>query len=166
MLKEILGEEKYIDVKESDNILYKALEISSIVFKHDVDKGGLPYSIHMLYVYRHVDTIEEKVVALLHDIMEEKNITEEELLDIGFSKKIVDDIKILTRVKPSEYNDYIDNIIKNGSREALSVKLADVKHNMDMSRIKNPTVKDYERVEKRYAPAYTKILNRLEEIKW
>ena len=165
MLKEILGEEKYIDVKESDNILYKALEISSIVFKHDVDKGGLPYSIHMLYVYRHVDTIEEKVVALLHDIMEEKNITEEELLDIGFSKKIVDDIKILTRVKPSEYNDYIDNIIKNGSREALSVKLADVKHNMDMSRIKNPTVKDYERVEKRYAPAYTKILNRLEEIK-
>ncbi|MBO7079970.1 MAG: GTP pyrophosphokinase [Bacilli bacterium] len=165
MLKELLGEEKYLNVKESDNILYKALEISSIIFKHDVDKGGLPYSIHMLYVYRHVDTIEEKVVALLHDIMEEKNITEEELLDIGFSKKIVDDIKILTRVKPSEYNDYIDDIVKNGSKEALTVKLADVKHNMDMSRIKNPTVKDYERVEKRYAPAYTKILNRLEEIK-
>ena len=165
MLKELLGEEKYLNVKESDNILYKALEISSIIFKHDVDKGGLPYSIHMLYVYRHVDTIEEKVVALLHDIMEEKNITEEELLDIGFSKKVVDDIKILTRVKPSEYNDYIDDIVKNGSKEALTVKLADVKHNMDMSRIKNPTVKDYERVEKRYAPAYTKILNRLEEIK-
>ena len=115
-------------------------------------------------MYRHVDTMDEKVIALLHDTMEDKKVTDADLLDIGFPKKIVDDIKILTRVKPTEYNDYIDNIVKNGSREALHVKLADLKNNMDMSRIKNPTVKDYERVEKRYAPAYTRILNRLEEI--
>ncbi len=164
MLKELLGEEKYQVIKESDNLIFKALEISSNLFKHDKDKGGIPYSIHLLYVYRHVDTMEEKVIALLHDTMEDKKVTDKDLLDIGFSKKIVDDIKILTRVKPTEYNDYIDNIVKNGSREALNVKLADLKNNMDMSRIKNPTVKDYERVEKRYAPAYTKILNRLEEI--
>ena len=166
MLKELLEEEKYNRIKESDSLIFKALEISTELFKNDVDKGGLPYSLHLLYVYRHVDTIDEKVVALLHDTMEDKKVTEKDLLDIGFPKKIVDDIKILTRVKPTEYNDYIDNIVKNGSREVLHVKLADLKNNMDMSRIKNPTVKDYERLEKRYTPAYTKILNRLEEIQW
>ena len=164
MLKELLEEEKYNKIKESDNLIFKALEISTELFKNDVDKGGLPYSLHLLYVYRHVDSINEKVVALLHDTMEDKKVTDKDLLDIGFPKKIVDDIKILTRVKPTEYNDYIDNIVKNGSVEALHVKLADLKNNMDMSRIKNPTVKDYERLEKRYTPAYTKILNRLEEI--
>ena len=166
MLKELLEEEKYNKIKESDNLIFKALEISTELFKNDVDKGGLPYSLHLLYVYRHVDSINEKVVALLHDTMEDKKVTDKDLLDIGFPKKIVDDIKILTRVKPTEYNDYIDNIVKNGSREVLHVKLADLKNNMDMSRIKNPTVKDYERLEKRYTPAYTKILNRLEEIQW
>ena len=164
MLKDLLGEEEYNIIKESDSEIFKALELTTILFKHDVDKGGLPYSLHLLYVYRHVSSMDEKVIALLHDTMEDKGITEKELLDIGFSEKIVNDVKTLTRVKPTEYNDYIDSIVKNGSKEALRVKLADLKNNMDMSRIKNPTVKDYQRVEKRYIPAYTRILNRLEEI--
>lgn len=164
MLKEYFDEEKYEELKNSDNLIYKALEISSNLFKHDIDKGGFPYILHLIYVYRHVDTIEEKVVGLLHDVIEDKKVTKEDLLDIGFSQKIVDDIVILTRVKPIDYNKYINNIIKNGSKEALNVKLADLKNNMDMTRIKNPTVKDYERVEKRYAPNYEKILNRLEEM--
>ena len=164
MLKDYLGEEKYNNLKDSNNLIYKALELSLELFKHDTDKGGLPYMLHLLYVYRHVYSEEEKVVALLHDIMEDKNISKEELLDIGFSKKIVDDINILTRRKPMEYKEYIDNIIKNGSKEALEVKLADLKNNIDLTRIKKPEVKDYERVEKRYLPSYEKILNRLKEI--
>ena len=164
MLEKYFTEEKLNELKESDNDIYKALELVTKLFKHDKDKGGHPYLLHLLYVYRHVYTIDEKVVALLHDIMEDKNITASELLDLGFSKKIVDDIKILTRIKPMEYSEYIENIVNSGSVEALNVKLADLKNNMDLSRIKNPTVKDYERIEKRYNPAYTKILNRLEEI--
>lgn len=165
MLKEYFDEEKYEELKNSDNLIYKALEISTNLFKHDIDKGGFPYILHLIYVYRHVNTEEEKVVALLHDVIEDKKVTKEDLLEIGFSQKIVDDIVILTRIKPTDYDKYIDNVIKNGSKEALHVKLADLKNNMDMTRIKNPTVKDYERVEKRYAPNYEKILNRLEEIK-
>ena len=164
MLKEYFDEDKYLELKESDNLVYKALEIASKLFKHDTDKGGYPYVIHLLYVYRHVDTINQKVVALLHDTIEDKNVSGEDLLDIGFPKNIVEDVKILSKKKGTDYNKYIDNIIKNGSIDALLVKLADLKNNMDMSRIKNPSISDYERVEKRYAPNYEKILNRLKEM--
>lgn len=164
MLKDYLGIEKYEELKSDDNLIYKALELVSILFKHDKDKGGLPYYLHLLYVYRHVSTKDEKIVALLHDTIEDKNVSKEELLDIGFPKKIVDDVSILTRKKSMEYTDYIDNLVKKGSREALNVKLADLYNNMDLSRIKRPTLKDYERVEKRYTPSYEKIMNRLKEM--
>ena len=165
MLKDYLGEEKYQELKENDNLVYKALEISSILFENDTDKGGRPYFLHLLYVYSNVFTIDEKVVALLHDVIEDKDVTKEDLLDIGFPLKIVSDVEILTRVKPKDYNDYIDDIVNKGSKEALEVKLADLKNNIDLTRIKNPTVKDYERVEKRYMPSYEKILNKLKEMK-
>ena len=164
MLKDYFEEEKYEELKESDDLIYKALEISAELFKHDTDKGGLHYMLHLLYVYRHVYTKEEKVIALLHDIIEDKNITEKELLYMGFPKKIVEDIIILTRKEGKDYSSYIENIIKNGTKEALEVKLADLKNNIDLTRIKHPTVKDYERVEKRYMPSYEKILNKLKEL--
>lgn len=164
MLKEYLGYDKYEEIKNSENLIFKALELITILFENDVDKGGYPYIIHLMYVYKNVIGEDEKVIALLHDVMEDKKVTKDELLDIGFTIKQVDSVQSLTRIKPKEYKIYIDELIKNGTIEALHVKLADLKHNMDMSRIKNPTIKDYERVEKRYAPAYEQIINRLKEI--
>lgn len=164
MLKDYFDEDKYEELKNSDNLIYKALEIATTLFENDVDKGGMPYMLHIMFVYKHVSSVDEKVVALLHDVLEDKKVTSDDLLDIGFSKKIVSDVEILTRVKPVEYKDYIENIIKKGSREALNVKLADVLNNMDLSRIKNPTVKDFERIEKRYIPTHEKIVNRLKEM--
>lgn len=164
MLKEYLTEEKYEELKESNDMIYKALELSLELFKSDNDKGGFPYVLHLFYVYKNVLEKEEKVVALLHDVMEDKNVTKEDLLEIGFPSKIVSDVLVLTRRKDVSYDAYIDNIIKTGSKEALEVKLADLKNNIDLTRIKNPSVKDYERVEKRYMPSYEKILNRLKEI--
>ncbi len=164
MLKDYFEVSKYDELKESNDLIYKALEISSELFKHDTDKGGLPYILHLLYVYRHVYTKEEKVIALLHDVIEDKNVSKNDLLEIGFSSKIVDDIDMLTRKNNTDYISYIDKIVKEASKEALEVKLADLKNNIDLTRILNPTVKDYERVEKRYMPSYEKILNRLKEI--
>ena len=164
MLKEYLTLEKYEELKNSDDLIYKALEISTILFDNQTDKGGAPYILHLLYVYKNVKTKEEKIIALLHDVMEDKNVTKEELLDIGFSKKIADDIEMLTRVKPCEYSSYIDKIVNNGSKEALEVKLADLKNNIDLSRIENPSIKDKLRVEERYMPSYEKIITKLEEM--
>lgn len=163
MLKNYFDIDKYEEIKNSDNLIYKALEIVTTLFESDKDKGGMPYMLHILYVYKHVSTIEEKVVALLHDVIEDKNVTSDDLLEIGFPEKIVKDVEILTRVKPIEYKDYVENIIINGSREALHVKLADVENNMDISRILNPTVEDIDRVKRRYVPTHEKLLNRLKE---
>ena len=164
MLKNYFDEDKYQEIKETDNLIYKALEIVTKLFETDVDKGGMPYILHIEYVYMHVSGLEEKVIALLHDVIEDKDVTSADLLEVGFPEKIVADVVSLTRVKPMEYSDYIDRLIKNGSIEAMHVKLADLENNMDLTRIKNPTVKDYQRVEKRYAPTHEKIMNRLKEI--
>lgn len=164
-MKEYLEEEKIEEIKNIDDLIYKALELSINLFLGDSDKSGHSYIDHLMSVYKNVYSKEEKVIALLHDILENKNITKDDLINLGFPNKIVDDVCILTRIKPMEYKDYINNLVKNGSREALIVKLAALKHSMDLSRVKNPTIKDYERIEKRYAPAYEMILNRLEEMK-
>ena len=164
MLKNYFDEDKYQTIKESDNLIFKALEIVTTLFENDVDKGGLPYMLHLIYVYKHVHSMEEKVVALLHDVVEDKDVSGDDLLEIGFSKKIVDDVLVLTRVKPTSYDDYIENILKHASREALNVKAADLENNIDLRRIKNPTVKDYQRVEKRYIPTREKIVHRLKEM--
>ena len=93
--------------------------------------------------------------------------TQEELEEIGFPREITDVVQILSRnEKPKEdYNDYIERIIKSGNKDAYIVKLADLKHNMDISRIKKPTVKDFARIEKRYRPNYIKIQNKLNEMR-
>lgn len=163
-MKEFFDEDTYLMLKENDNLIYKALEISTTLFEKDTDKGGLPYILHLIYVYKHVYTVEEKVIALLHDVIEDKKITKKDLIDIGFPSKIVEDIAILSRKKHTDYSLYIDTLVKSASKEALHVKLADLRNNMDMSRIKEPTVKDYERVKNRYTPSYEKILNRLKEM--
>lgn len=164
MLKKYFDEDKYDELKSSDNLVYKALEIVTRLFENDEDKGGMPYMLHIIYVYRHVSSLDEKIVALLHDVIEDKDVSKKDLLDVGFPKNIVEDVSSLTRVRPKEYNDYIEDLIKNGSICALHVKLADLENNMDISRLKNPTIKDYQRIEKRYNPAYEKISNRLKEM--
>lgn len=164
MLKKYFDEDKYYEICNNDNQIYKALEIVTNLFENDLDKGGMPYILHLLYVYKHVSTEEEKIVALLHDTLEDKDVTKKDLLEVGFSEKIVNDVVMLTRVKPIEYNDYIENLLQNGSIEALNVKLADLEHNMDITRIKNPSIKEIERVKRRYIPTHEKIMNKLEEI--
>lgn len=164
MLKEYLSDEKIEEIKNIDNEIYKALELVTILFDKEIDKGGHPYIVHLTSVYKGVYTKEEKVVALLHDVMEDKYLTKEDLKELGFNDSTIEDVQVLTRVKPTEYKDYIDNIVANASVTALNVKLADLKNNMDLSRIKNPSMNDYERVEKRYTPAFEKIYNRLKEM--
>lgn len=80
----------------------------------------------------------------------------EELLDIDFLFRKVNGLKILIKVKPLKYSDYIYNIVKNSFKETLEVKLNDLKNNIVLIRIKNSTIKDYERAEKRYIPSYEK----------
>ena len=93
MLKEYFSEEEYELLKNNDNLIYKSLEIVTRLFDNQVDKGGMPYTIHLLKVYGGVDDYLEKVCALLHDVVEDTDVTFEDLSDIGFPSEVIDVLK-------------------------------------------------------------------------
>lgn len=111
-----------------------------------VDKAGNPYYLHPFTVADMCETEEEKVVAYLHDVLEDSEYDEVYLRMCGFSEKVVEAVKTLTKDLDEEYMQYIDRISQN--KLATAVKLADLSHNMDISRIENPGAEDYARVEK------------------
>lgn len=116
--------------------------------KHEgqVDKAGVPYINHPRAVAAKLDSDVEKAVALLHDTVEDTDATVEEIKEV-FGEEIADAVEVLTHPKDEPYMDYIRRIWTN--RLARDVKLADLEHNMDLSRLKGKvTEKDLERVEK------------------
>ena len=123
-----------------------ALKIATEAHKGQVDKAGIPYINHPLTVASFVDTEEEKIVALLHDTIEDTNITEQDLLNYGFSNKIVEAVKLLTHNKGIPYMEYVAKIKNN--ELARKVKIADLTHNSDLSRLKEVTEKGMKRYEK------------------
>ena len=164
MLEKYFTEEEYKIIKETDNLIYKSLEIVTRVFSEKCDKGGFPYIIHLLKVYSGVSDYKEKVCALLHDVVEDTDIGYNDLETVGYDKEIIEILTILTKLKGEDYRDYIDRIISSENVHAMNIKLADLRHNMDSGRIKNPSPNDYERITKRYEPAYEKIINKLNEM--
>ena len=140
-------------------------ELIKKLFDGKFDKGGYPYLDHLHEVSNRVEGTDAKLIALLHDVLEDTDTKREDLIKLGYSEHVVSSVEVLTRKNKEDYNDYIERIIASNNVDALNVKLADLNHNMDISRIKNPTVKDFDRIEKRYRPAYIKILNKLEEMK-
>lgn len=109
------------------------------------DLGGNPYIAHPRAVADLLETDEEKVIALLHDVMEDTVITEAELRPV-FGDAITDTLLLLTRPKGMDYMSYIQRIKSNPM--AKRIKLADLAHNSDLSRIPNPDEADYKRLKK------------------
>lgn len=132
-----------------------AISIALKAHKGQVDKGGNPYILHPLAVMNRVETIEEKIVAVLHDVVEDTEVTIDQLKETGFSEEILEAINLLTRAKEDSYEEFIDKTLKN--RIARNVKIADIKENMNLSRIQDPSEQDYMRLEK-----YKRALERLE----
>ena len=164
MLEKYFSEEEFNELKKNNDLIYKSLEIVTRLFNDKEDKGGQPYVIHLLKVYSGVSDYLEKVCALLHDVVEDTDVSYHDLENVGYNNDVIDILKILTKVKGEDYRNYIERIINSDNIHALNIKLADLRHNMDISRIKNPTSNDYERVSKRYEPAYERIMNKLEEM--
>ena len=129
-----------------NELLNLAISVAKSVHEVHVDKGGNPYIYHLHAVADALDSTENKIVAYLHDICEDTPITFEELFDMGFTYRIVNSVRILTKVKGVSYDDYLQAIKRDSN--AWHVKMADLKHNMDIRRIPNPTEEDIQRVEK------------------
>ena len=123
-----------------------AFEIAKEAHAGQTDKAGLDYILHPLQVAAEMTTDEEKAVALLHDIIEDTDVTANELLAKGLPDNIVEAVKALTKKHNQNYAAYLAGVKKN--RLATAVKLADLKHNSDLSRLEKITQKDRERAEK------------------
>lgn len=133
-----------------------ALELAVEKHKNQTDKAGNPYILHPLYVMENVNSKEGKIIAILHDIIEDTDITEDYLLKIGLSKRIVDAVVALTRSEDIDYQEYIKNLGSNPL--AKEVKLADLEHNMDLKRLPTLEEKDLER-NRKYQIAYHYLIN-------
>lgn len=131
-----------------DGLYRRAVEIATQVHRGQVDKGGKPYIEHPLTVAEQMTGTKQKIVAVLHDVMEDGDVTADDLLAEGFEKELVDAVCILTHTReiPVSYKDYIRQVKANPI--ARAVKIADLCHNLDLSRIPHPTDYDYERCER------------------
>ena len=124
----------------------KAMKIAYEAHHGQLDKSGIPYIYHPIHLAEQMNTEEEVIVALLHDVVEDTDMTFEQLEKEGFSKTVIDALKLLTHDKTVDYMDYIKRIKSNPL--AKKVKCADLHHNSDESRIEKPTSKDFARKEK------------------
>lgn len=124
----------------------KAMKIAYEAHSGQVDKAGLPYIFHPVHLAEQMKTEDTCVVALLHDVVEDTDITLEDLRKAGFTDVQLEAIAAMTHDESVEYMDYVREIKKN--EVAAAVKLADLSHNSDLSRINNPTEKDIKRIEK------------------
>jgi (p)ppGpp synthase/HD superfamily hydrolase len=137
-----------------ESLLAVAIAIAYQAHDGQIDKAGKPYISHPLTVMAQMDTIESKIVAVLHDAIEDSDLTIADLVNQGFPEFIIEAIAAITKLDGELYENYILRVQSNAI--ALKVKIADITHNMDISRIANPTAKDFQRLEK-----YEKVLTQL-----
>jgi (p)ppGpp synthase/HD superfamily hydrolase len=134
--------------------LEKAIDLAYRMHKNQKDRYGKPYIFHPLRVMNKMSTDKEKIVAVLHDVIEDTGLTYKDLCDAGFSEEIIDAIASISKQDDEEYFDYINRVMQN--KLACKVKLADLEDNMDIRRIEIITEKDTERFNK-YSKAYRMI---------
>lgn len=124
-----------------------ALTIATKAHEGQVDKAGIDYIQHPLFVASQPSqNWTKESVALLHDVIEDSNVTAADLLASGLPNEVVTAVQILTKGKDQNYQEYLEKVKSNNL--ARVVKLADLKHNSDLSRLKSVTDTDYDRVEK------------------
>jgi (p)ppGpp synthase/HD superfamily hydrolase len=131
-------------------MLEQAIEIALSAHRGQIDKGGMLYILHPLYVMSCVDEIDTKIVAVLHDVVEDTNITLEYLSE-HFSKTIVDAIGAITHRKGESNKEYWKRVKANPL--ALQVKLADIAHNSSEKRLAALSKEEQEYLRGKYKAA-------------
>ena len=134
-----------------------ALKLCFETHKDQVDKSGMPYVFHPFHLAEQMTDEETTIVALLHDVVEDSDRTLDDLKELGFSEKVLSAIELMTHADGVPYMEYVAKIKSNPI--AKEVKLADLKHNSDMSRLETVTPYDEARAEK-YKKAIELLENR------
>lgn len=129
-----------------------------LMFKYQKDqigKDALPYVFHPWHVAESMKDETRTIVALLHDLVEDTNLTIQDIINEGFSTEVVNALKLLTHDKNEDYYTYIKRISANPV--ARDVKIGDLTHNSDLTRLSEINVEDKERTKK-----YQKCLSYLQ----
>lgn len=128
-----------------------ALKLCFEAHKDQLDKSGLPYVYHPFHLAEQMDTEEETCVALLHDVMEDTDYTADDIRAVGMSDPVMEALHLMTHDSKVAYMDYVAALAENPL--ARKVKMADLRHNMDVTRLEKVTEKDLARKQK-YEKAY------------
>lgn len=133
---------------ELNTLLSKAIALAATKHADQFDKGGSPYILHVLKVmhYTKSDDLEILIIAVLHDIVEDTDVTYDDLRLMGFSERVIAGIAALTKLPGQTHKEYKAGILSNV--DAIIVKKADLRHNSDIRRLKGVTEKDVARVVK------------------
>ena len=134
----------------------KALALCFAAHKDQVDKSGMPYVFHPFHLAEQMQTEETVTAALLHDVVEDTEYTLEDLRKMGFAEPVLEALALLTHDDEVPYLDYVRTLRSNPI--ARAVKLADLKHNSDLSRLDKVDEKALRRVEK-YHQAMELLMN-------
>ncbi len=111
----------------------KAIKFCIKAHDGQLDKSGLPYMLHPVHVAEMMDDELSVCTALLHDVAEDTPYTIEDIKKEGFPEAVTDAVRILTKNRDMEYMDYIKRVKTNPL--AVKVKLADIEHNSDLTRV-------------------------------
>ena len=124
------------------------LVIATNAHSGQFDRGGAPYILHPLKVMHYLKSDDEELMcmALGHDVIEDTSVTYRDLRDAGISERVIDGIRALTKVPGLTYEEYKAGVF--ASEDAMRVKLADLRHNTDIRRLKGVTEKDIARMAK------------------
>ena len=138
------------------NLLELALQAAVRAHAGQKDKSGEPYIFHPIRVMQRCSTPKGKIVALLHDTVEDTDVTFEELEAAGFDAGTIDTLRLVTHEKGVPYDDYIDAL--GHDPVAVEVKIADLEDNSDIRRLKEIGVKDVERL-KKYLRTHQRLID-------
>lgn len=126
--------------------LETAIALAVAAHQGQRDKSGAPYILHPLRVMFRLETEEERIVAVLHDVLEDTPHTRASLEEKGFAPHLLDALELLTKREGERYDDFIARLAPNPL--ARRVKLADLEDNMDVRRLSSVQPKDAVRLEK------------------
>lgn len=129
-----------------NELLERAIKLAQKYHEGQFDKGGYPYIEHPLRVMNGVESIDEKIIAVLHDVLEDCNVSRNQLINEGIPEYLVERLEILCKGKNEKYFDYIKRI--KVDQLTINVKLSDLNDNMNIKRLKEVTEQDLKRLEK------------------
>lgn len=140
--------------------LSKMLHIATNAHHGQFDRGGNPYILHPLKVMHYLKTNDEELmaIALGHDVIEDTSVTYKDLRDADIPERVIEGIRALTKQPGQTYDEYKEGVFANV--DAMRVKMADLRHNTDIRRLKGVTDKDIARIAK-YQKFYLEIRDRL-----